>query len=367
MAKKKTSYVVSWTMPNGKRRYYRGATKKEAEHKRDEDKRKIEEGYVLDNTMKFKELAALWLGVKADARLHTRSMETIRGVMNRYILPSIGEVRVVDLRPMHIRKMMHDINSYSKSTQTKAIQYARSICELGLENGLLRSNPCVKSIRAQGKRPEEVVPLTDEQCRKLLEATKGTRVYVFILLCLYCGLRRSEALGLMWKDIDWQNRTLTVNRSVVHPADNRRGEINEECKSSAAHRTIPIVSDLYNELARLKRTSKSLFVISMSDGRFLTDTSFRNMWDIVKTRSTSTKTEKSVVKRPIDFDLHPHQLRHTCATKWVRSGMDVNQVMYLMGHSTVNITLEIYSHYQEEIMRTVALAKMEELQVSTAN
>ena len=353
-------------MPDGKRRYYRGATKKEAQQKKEADRKKIEEGYGYDlaNSMSFRELSGLWLGVKADARLHSRSMETIRGTLNRYILPSLGDIQLRDLKPIHIRMMMHNISNYSKSTQTKAIQYARSICELGLENGMLRSNPCAKSIKPQGKKPEEVEPLTEDQCRKLLTATKGTRVYVFILLCLYCGLRRSEALGLMWKDIDFQNRTLTINRSVVHPADNRRGEINEECKSSAAHRTIPIVSELYNELVRIKKTTNSLFVISMENGRFLTDTSFRNMWDLVKTRSAATKTNKSVVKHLIDFDLHPHQLRHTCATRWVRSGMDVNQVMYLMGHSTVNITLEIYSHYQEEIMRAATLLKMEELQVS---
>ena len=363
MARKRV-YTVSATLPDGRRKYYRAGTKKEAEQKRDEDRRIREEGYIDYDLLKFKDLAALWLGIKADARLHAKTMETIRGTLNRYILPTLGEEDVARLKPIHIRKLMHNVSSYSHSTQVKALQYTRSICELAVENNMIKTNPCVQSIKAKGEKAKEVVPLTDEQCKKLLAATKGTRVYVFILLTLYCGLRKGEALGLMWKDIDWKDRTLTVNRSIVYPADRRRGEVNEDCKSDAAHRTIPIVSELYNELSRLHKITNSMFVISMDSGRFLTDTAFDNMWGLVKRRSTSTKTDKSVNKRPIDFDVHPHQIRHTCATRWVRSGMDVNQVMYLMGHSTVNVTLEIYSHYQQEIMRTAALMKMEEMQVA---
>ena len=363
---RKKEYVVTKTMPNGKREYFRGKTKKEAIQKRDEALKFLAQGSLLDPSMTFQELAAMWLGFKADERLHTRTMETITGIVRRYINPAIGDMCVLHLKPVHIRRLMHTVSQYSQSTQKKVLQYTKSICEFAVENNLLMQNPCVPSIKPKGPKPEKIEPLSDEQCSKLLTATKGTRAYLFVLLCLYCGLRRGEALGLMWKDIDFQNRTLTVNRSIVYPADNHRGEINTDCKTEAAHRTIPIVSELYNELLRQKRASTSVYVISMEDGRYLTDTSFKNLWALVKYRSVETKTSNSVLKKTIDFEVHPHQLRHTCATRWVRSGMDVSQVMYLMGHTSVNVTLEIYTHYQEEIRRNTALAKMERMQVQNA-
>ena len=77
-------------------------------------------------------------------------------------------------------------------------------------------------------------------CTALLDAVRGTRAFLFVELLLYTGLRRGEALGLMWSDIDFQKEELHVSRSIVFTNDNQTGEINPDLKTSNARRDIPI-------------------------------------------------------------------------------------------------------------------------------
>lgn len=352
-------YTVTATLPNGKRKYYRGKTRKEAEEKRDRDRMALGLGVRIDDKTRFRDFAETWFMLRKDLGLHQKSIDTIRITLDAYILPNIGNLVVKDIKPYDIRVLMHRVSQYSRSVQLKTIQYTRSILCLAVENSLLASNPALPSIKAGGRKPEEVEVLTDEQCRRLLEVTKGTRVWLFLMVLRYAGLRRGEALGLMWSDIDFDKGTLSVRRSLVWPVGNLAGEINPDCKTAASIRTIPMVSVLSAALREAKSKSRSVYVFSMKDGKFLSEGSFRSMWKLIETRSRPAGKNYKSIDRGIDFRVHSHQLRHTCATAWIRSGMDPKQVMYLMGHSSLDMTLEIYSHYEEELRREEAKERME--------
>lgn len=152
----------------------------------------------------------------------------------------------------------------------------------------------------------------------------------------------------MWKDINWEEGTVHICRSVVYPEEKRKGMLNPGGKTVNAERTIPMIPLVQNVLMSEKRKSKSLYVFSMSDGAFLSDSSFRRMWELIYSK-----------KRGIDFKVHPHQLRHTCATEWIASGMDPKTVQYLLGHASIDVTMEIYAHYQDETRRYETARKME--------
>ena len=353
-------YTVTASLPNGKRKYYRGKTKEEAEEKRDKDLKGPRLSDRVNSTITVSELSSVWINIRSQQDLHERSLETVQGILNRYIVPSIGHLPVWDVQPYHIRVMMAEMSGYSSSTQRKILQYTRSIFELAVENNIISRNPCVNTIKSSGKKPQEVEPLTDEQCKVLLSATEGTRVWLFIMLLLYAGLRKGEALGLMWKDIDFSNETIQINRTIVYLDNNKHGIINKNCKSEAAHRTIPMIKKLSAALLAAKNESKSQYVFSMRNNDYLSDNSYRSMWRLVEDRSVKTLTKQSINDRPIDFKVHPHMLRHTFATRLIRGGMEPKQVMYLLGHSSLKVTMEIYVHYQEELRRAEAHSKMEE-------
>lgn len=348
MAKEKL-YTVTLTLPNGTRKYFRGKTMKEAERKRDEAKLKLGMGIDISCKMTFAELAETWFKLykQEDKDLHVRSKETIRNVLDRYIIPSLGNMRVIDIKPIHIQQLMTSVNDYSNSTQKKVLQYTKAIFGVAVENGMIARTPVSDKTKAGGAKPVEKQPLTKTQSEALLKAVEGTRAHLLVSILLYAGLRIGEALGLMWSDVDLDAGTITVNRSIVYPEANRSGEINTEMKTESAHRTIPLPWEVVDELRSEQSSSRSLWVFSKQDGGHHSYDSFRNVWRLIERRSVVKRkvNGRVLVERTLDFDVHPHLLRHTCITRWFEQGLDIKEIQYLAGHATVDVTLEIYTHY----------------------
>ena len=359
MPKKKT-YTVTLQLPDGTRKYFRGKTKKEAEKKRDEAKKIIGMGVSLSDNTTFAELAETWFDLYIKGQLHKRSEETILNTNKRYIIPVLGDMVVRDIKPINIQQLMSTVKDYSKSTQKKVLQNTKRILKVAVKNGLLMSMPIDDDIKAKGASPREKVPLTKEQSSALLKAVEGTRAYLLVLILLHAGLRIGEALGLMWSDVDFDNGEITVNRSIVYPEENRRGEINTEMKTENARRTIPLPWEIIDVLRRKKDVSNSLWVFSMKNGEFLSFDSFRSLWKIIDYRNINKHrgNKREFVSRTLDFDVYPHLLRHTCITNWFEMGLDIKEIQYLAGHASVDITLEIYTHYKKNERRKQTAEKI---------
>lgn len=326
------TYTVTLTLPNGKRKYFRGTTKREAEAKRESARRQLSLGMNLGDRTTVKQLSKMWIESKLD--LKKRSKETIEGIVNRYILPEIGDYRVRDVRPLHIARVMGSVKNYSGSTRKKVYQFLVGIFDEAVDNGMIEKTPVLKKYRPNIRGGNEVQPLTEAQCKELVDAVKDTRAYPFVLLLLYTGLRRGEALGLMWSDIDFNKKLLRVDRSIVYPNSNKRGEIDNMMKTEKAHRVLPLSDEILEVLKNYKRNCKSIYVFPMADGSFMSESAFRRMWELVTRR--------------VSFDLHPHQLRHTCITNWFSKGLDLEQCAEFAGHASADITLRIYTHYVTE-------------------
>ncbi len=306
----------------------------------------MESGVNITGNPTVKEMAELWFRLfKED--LHAKSKETIRGILTRHIYPSLGDRKIREVKPADILFLMKSVSATSNSLQRKVLQYTRSIFALAVDNDLILKSPVLSSIKAAGDTADEVEALTDQNCAELLEAVNGTRAYLFVELLLYTGLRRGEALGLMWSDIDFLNSELTVSRSIVYTEENPAGEVNADLKTANARRTIPIMPWLLEDLNKKKLKSTGLYVFSMQDGRNLSKSSFRALWKIVRRRC-----------KKLGFSVHPHQLRHTCITKWVESGMDVKEAQYYAGHASADITMNINAHYRRVQRKKESIEKM---------
>ena len=325
-------YTKTLTLPNGKRKYFRGKTAAEATRKLEEAKRQVQQGIDISDNTTVVELAQLWFDNFKKQNLKVNSLSTLRGTVNRNILPVIGPMLVREVKPLHIQMVMNSVSGLSHSTQNKVRNALNAIFSLAVDNNLIAKTPVTKSIKAGGPAAEPVVPLTQKQTDELLKATQGTRAHIFVLLALYAGLRRSEALGLRWSDINFDAGNLHVQQSVVFADDHRGGLVNKDLKTPAADRVVPLPLPVVSALLSAQKSSRSEFVLSMKDGRHLSESSFVSLWNIVR-------------RRNLDFSVHPHQLRHTCITRWFEMGLDLKEIQYLAGHSTIEMTLSVYTHY----------------------
>lgn len=284
--------------------------------------------------------------------------------INRHICPVIGTRHMLDVTPGDIADVMLSCADLSRSSQDKIVCALKKIFSAGEKAGVVRVNPCV-DLRAGGKRAAEKEALTRQQMRTLEDAVAGTRIYPFVMIGLYAGLRREEILGLQWDcvHLDGAAPYISVRRALrwVH----NQPVVSDELKSAAARRDVPIPPTLVCCLADLQRTATGDYVISSSDGQPWSMTAYRNAWRYITRRQTGTakRTEhgetvlrekklgetvrNSRVRITIDFAVTPHILRHTYITNLILSGANVKVVQYLAGHSKAEITLNIYSHLMD--------------------
>lgn len=345
MAKANKRVRVTMTLPDGTRKYFDGKTRKEAESKRSKAQLLIAGGWDISSNITFQEMADAWLeNYKSKASLHARTKETTESVFKRYILPELGHMRIRDIKPAHIDLMLAHTSGLSASTQKKILTYSGKIFDMAMENEIIPKSPTARK-KPTAEGPKKVGALTDAQCQALLDAMRGTRVYPFILVLMFCGLRKGEALGLRWKDIDFENNLMSVNRSVVYLDANKAGVINEDMKTEASHRVVPIPLDVAEELKKLRKKTNSIYVFSMQNGNFLSEASFRSMWKLIDYRTIGGPSTGDYVKQTLNFSVHPHQLRHTCCTRWIRNGLTVKETQYLMGHATADMTMNVYAEY----------------------
>lgn len=124
------------------------------------------------------------------------------------------------------------------------------------------------------------------------------------------------------------------------------------CRNIVLHILIP--PTLLAVLTGAQKDNASPFVLHMNNGKPLSQTSFSNLWDMVRRRTVDDAADlgkparNSKMIRSLDFHVTPHQLRHTYITRLFESGLDIKEIQYLAGHSTVDMTLRVYTHYQHE-------------------
>lgn len=284
--------------------------------------------------------------------------------INRHICPIIGARHMLEVSEDDIAEVMRACGALSRSSQDKIVCALKKIFEAGERAGVVRHNPCA-GLRAGGKKSAEKEALSRQQMQTLEDAVAGTRIYPFVMIGLYAGLRREEILGLQWDcvHLDGAAPYISVRRALrwVH----NRPEISTTLKSPAARRDIPIPPALVGCLADLKQTAAGDCVICDAAGDPWSMTAYRNAWRYITRRQTGTakRTERgetvlrekklgetvrnSRVRITIDFAVTPHILRHTYITNLILSGANIKVVQYLSGHSKAEITLNIYSHLMD--------------------
>ena len=187
-----------------------------------------------------------------------------------------------------------------------------------------------------------------------------------IMLGLYSGLRREEILALQWDCVFLDEDTPYLSVRRAWRTEHNRPVVSTVLKTPAAKRDIPIPKCLVDCLRETKENSISDYVIADSKGEPLAASQFQRVWQYVVVRSTKprnyykyvngesikytvtptlgmTQKNQPQIKYTLDFDVTPHQLRHTYITNLLYAGVDPKTVQYLAGHENSKTTMDIYA------------------------
>ena len=335
---------------DGKYTTLRAPTKAELKAKVKAFENERDAGLINDSKLTVTDIASAWYPL-ASVELSYSGKETVRNAINVHICPLLGDTPVKDLKPAHVDELMLSMSKKSASLQSKVLTTLGRIMRYAVENGHATRNPC-EGKKAKGKPAAEVVPLTASQQERLLDAAKDTRAYAFVALALYAGLRREEALGLVWSDVHLIGEYAFLEVTHVIRFEGQRPVRSEKLKTKSAKRRIPIPSELARILSSTER--KSEFVVCDSKGNICSKQAFRNLWALVENRIIKGDPDNKHPYCPkvLDFEVNPHKLRHTYITnlcaKSADYGLDIKTIQYLAGHSSPVVTLKIYSHIVDE-------------------
>lgn len=287
-----------------------------------------------------------WL---SDAVLPSRRARThqLYSDMNRlYIEPNIGGTRLSKLMPLHVQGLYSQLERDKKSARLRQLVHGTLRNALGqaLRWGLIARNPCDAVEKPRASRPTMTV-LDAKQVAALLKAARGDRLEALYVLALATGLRRGELLALQWKDIDFDDHALMVNRTLVDLS----GKLDvAEPKTAKGRRRVDLPESVTAALWRHRKRmlaegrAASLWVFCDSDGGPLRGSNLLR-------RSFSPLLTKAKLSH-VRF----HDLRHTAATLLLVAGVHPKVVQERLGHATIAMTLDTYSHVLPTMQRKAA-------------
>lgn len=329
-----------------KRRYLYARTKADLFEKLDELRKDVASGMLTEPTqMKVAEYLQHWLEDSARPTIRATTYLNYSSVVRNHLIPTIGGVKLSKLSPLHVQALHTALEERGASPRLRQLVHAvlsRSLRQ-ALRLGLIARNPCAAVDRPQAPR-KEIKALTGAEVERLFEAAKGDPLEALYITAVGTGARVGELLALRWEDIDLPKGTVAIRRTLVDL--NGRIETNEP-KTAKGRRRIDLPAFVVGALRshRLNQPAEphpTAWVFSDSKGGPL------------RKSNLLRRLFRPLLKRaglpPIRF----HDLRHTAASLLLAQGVHPKVVQERLGHATIAITLDTYSHVVPSLQREAA-------------
>jgi integrase len=346
------SYIV-----NGKRYYVSAKTKTETEQKLRQAMTDADRGLVFDaGAQTVSEYMLHWLEDFAKTDLAPRTYHNYKLQIRTHIIPAFGTMRLSKLDTPNVQALYSA--KLRDGLKPSSVRYIHAVLHRALSKAvdlrLIARNPAASADPPKVRR-EEITPLDTHQTRVFLDAARGEKHEALYVLSLTCGLRIGESLGLKWSDIDLEAGTLRVNRQLqrMRKEGDKSGTLVFSEPKNASRRTIDLPQRAIEALRNHRKTQleEKLRASSYEDSGFVFATSKGTPLDA---QNIVNRHFKPLLKHTGLPDKRWHDLRHTCATLLLGRGVHPKLVQHLLGHASITITLDLYSHWIPSMGRHAA-------------
>jgi integrase len=320
--------------------------------------------FVAPHQQTLGEWLQTWLAEYKRPRIRAITYDAYAMIIRRHLTPVLGHIALKDLRPEHVQRYQND--KVAQGLDARTIRLHRIILSNALaqaeKNGLVVRNVCRLVDAPRQTRREQSTLTIAQMTTQLLPALQGDRLYAAYLTLFMVGLRRGELLGLRWQDVDLATGVLHVRQTVgrVYDRDatgpSKTKIIFSESKTEKSRRTIPIpeacVAALRQYRARQAEEKLKLGQAYEDAGLVFCQLNGKP----IDPRNMNLYFSQALKRAGLP-SIRLHDARHTFATWLLEQGVSLKVVQTLLGHGSIAVTADIYSHVNLELEKQ-AVAKL---------
>ena len=268
---------------------------------------------------------------------------TVRNYRERYknnIKKRIGRMLIHEVKPMHCQMVLNDmVENYAGSTIRQCLIALYNMFQCAEENNIIESNPVTKQVKVPKPIEKKTKVLTKEDQVKFFLAAKTSANYPQYLFILQTGVRTGEMVGLKWEDLDFENGMIHIRRSMEYRKECGGWKVGPT-KTKSGIRDIPMTDVCRNLLMEIKAQNELGKYVKPEYEEFV----FINRNGEPTKNSTYDANILKITSSIGIENFSMHTLRHTFATRCIEAGMRPKTLQQLLGHSHINVTMNLYVH-----------------------
>lgn len=376
--RKDGKYDYRWTDRTGNRHSVYANTLDELREKEAQIAKDISDGIKVESkNVKVNDVYNLWCDIKRGLKDNT--FQNYKYMYDTFVAPDFGKNRISTLKKTDVKRfynMLADERCMQASTIDSIHTVLHQVLDMAVDDGYIRVNPSDRVLtelkKAHNMGVEKKKALTADEQKLFLNFLKTHREYnhwypIFAVM-LGTGLRVGEVTGLRWCDVDFDDKTIDINHTLVYYNHAENGcyfSVNTP-KTAAGKRTVPMLDFVADALKMEKENQELNEIVCTATVDCYTDFIFLNRFGGVQHQGTLNKAIRRIIRdcndevlaKAKDVDtpvLLPrfscHTLRHSFTTRLCEAGVNIKVIQDTLGHSDISTTMNIYADCTKELKK----------------